>query len=40
VDFAYDARTEELRLQEFMDQHVYPAEREFERAEPDAPFSW
>jgi acyl-CoA dehydrogenase len=28
VDFAYDARTEELRrkLQSFMDEHVYPAE--------------
>ncbi|MEV0337089.1 acyl-CoA dehydrogenase family protein [Nocardia sp. NPDC050717] len=31
MDFAYDARTEELRatLLEFMDSHVYPAEAEF-----------
>ena len=42
MDFAHDPRTEELRgaLLEFMDQHVYPAEPEFERAGPDAPFSW
>ncbi|UGT54913.1 acyl-CoA dehydrogenase family protein [Nocardia asteroides] len=31
MDFAYDARTEELRatLLEFMDSHIYPAEAEF-----------
>src|SRR6266487_2769089 len=31
MDFAYDARTEQLsgRLLEFMDSHVYPAERVF-----------
>ncbi|WP_280297810.1 acyl-CoA dehydrogenase family protein [Nocardia neocaledoniensis] len=31
MDFAYDARTEELRatLLEFMDSHIYPAESEF-----------
>jgi acyl-CoA dehydrogenase len=42
MDFTYDPRTEELRgaLLEFMDQHVYPAEPEFERSSPDAPFSW
>ena len=40
MDFAYDARTEELREQllAFMDEHVYPAEAVFEeqldRAEP------
>jgi acyl-CoA dehydrogenase len=32
MDFAYDARTEELRatMREFMDSHVYPAEKIFE----------
>jgi acyl-CoA dehydrogenase len=43
MDFAYDARTEELiaGLQDFMDEHVYPAESVFEeqlaRAEPWTP---
>ena len=42
MDFAYDARTEELRdaLLAFMDSHVYPAEPEFERPDPEQPFSW
>ncbi|MGP3974487.1 acyl-CoA dehydrogenase family protein [Streptomyces sp. 8N114] len=43
MDFAYDARTEELRerLLAFMDAHVYPAERvaEEQRAEQDSPWS-
>ena len=32
MDFAFDARTEELREQllAFMDEHVYPAEKVFE----------
>ena len=34
MDFAFDARTEELREQllDFMDEHVYPAEAVFARA--------
>ena len=42
MDFAFDERTEELRgaLLAFMDAHVYPAEPEFERTDPEAPFSW
>ena len=42
MDFAYDARTEQLRggLLDFMDSHILPAEPQFERTEPDAPFSW
>ncbi|MFJ4847996.1 acyl-CoA dehydrogenase family protein [Streptomyces sp. NPDC088733] len=45
MDFAYDARTEELRerLLAFMDEHVYPAEpvfrRQREEAEGDAVWS-
>ena len=36
MDFAFDDRTEELRgeLLAFMDEHVYPAEPEFERSRP------
>jgi len=32
MDFAYDARTEELRgqLQAFIDEHIIPAEKVFE----------
>ncbi len=43
MDFAYDARTQELveRLEAFMDEHVYPAEAVFEeqldRAQPWTP---
>ena len=42
MDFAHDARTEQLRaaLLAFMDAHVYPAEPAFERTDPHAPFSW
>src|SRR5689334_14819399 len=42
MEFAYDARTEELRgeLLEFMDTHIYPVESEFERSAPDSHFSW
>ena len=42
MDFAFDERTEQLRgeLLAFMDAHVYPAEPEFERTDPQAPFSW
>lgn len=42
MDFAYDERTEELRvkLADFMESHVYPAEREFEPTEPGGPHSW
>lgn len=42
MDFAVDERTEALRaeLLAFMDSHVYPAERHFERTDPQAPFSW
>jgi acyl-CoA dehydrogenase len=42
MDFAFDERTEKLRadLLAFMDSHVYPAEPEFERTDPEAPFSW
>jgi acyl-CoA dehydrogenase len=43
MDFAFDARTEELRSQllDFMDEHVYPAEAVFEEqlAERDNPWS-
>jgi len=42
MDFAYDARTEELRrqLQSFMDEHVHPAEEvaDAQRAELDSPW--
>ena len=36
MDFAFDDRTEQLRgeLLAFMDEHVYPAEPEFERTGP------
>ena len=42
MDFAFDQRTEQLRteLLAFMDEHVYPAEPEFERSDPGQPFSW
>jgi acyl-CoA dehydrogenase len=42
VDFAYDERTEELcaELTDFMESHVYPAERDFEPTEPGGPHSW
>ena len=42
MDFAFDERTEQLRgeLLAFMDEHVYPAEPEFERTDPAQPFSW
>jgi acyl-CoA dehydrogenase len=42
MDFAFDERTEQLRaeLLAFMDEHVYPAEPEFERNDPGLPFSW
>ena len=42
MDFAFDERTEQLRgaLLAFMDAHAYPAEPEFERTDPEAPFSW
>ncbi|MDX6328915.1 MAG: acyl-CoA dehydrogenase, partial [Streptomycetaceae bacterium] len=38
MDFAYDARTEELRgqLQSFMEEHVYPAEPVFAQQREDA----
>ena len=38
MDFAFDQRTEQLRteLLAFMDEHVYPAEPEFERSRPRA----
>jgi acyl-CoA dehydrogenase len=43
MDFAYDAKTEELRekLLEFMDSHIYPAEPVFEQqlAEADSPWA-
>ncbi|WP_181766168.1 acyl-CoA dehydrogenase family protein [Streptomyces albidus (ex Kaewkla and Franco 2022)] len=42
MDFAFDARTEELRRQllSFMDEHVYPAEKvaDEQRAELDSPW--
>ncbi|HEV7625961.1 MAG TPA: acyl-CoA dehydrogenase family protein [Streptomyces sp.] len=42
MDFAFDARTEELRrqLKSFMDEHVYPAEAvaDAQRAEQDSPW--
>ena len=42
MDFAYDERTEELRvkLTDFMESQVYPAERDFEPTEPGGPHSW
>ena len=42
MDFAHDERTEQLRgeLLAFMDERVYPAEPEFERTDPEQPFSW
>ncbi len=44
MDFAYDARTQELRaeLLDFMDGHVYPAEEVFEKqlAEQDDKWAW
>ena len=42
MDFAFDERTERLRaeLLAFMDEHVHPAEPEFERTDPGRPFSW
>ncbi|WP_182524521.1 acyl-CoA dehydrogenase family protein [Nocardioides dongkuii] len=44
MDFAYDARTEELRreLLDFMDGHVHPAEQVFhdQLAALDDPFAW
>jgi len=42
MDFAYDARTEELRgrLNEFMDSHVYPAEAVFERQLGERASEW
>jgi acyl-CoA dehydrogenase len=42
MDFAFDERTEQLRseLLDFMDACVYAAEPEFERTDPEAPFSW
>ncbi|MFD0074750.1 acyl-CoA dehydrogenase family protein [Streptomyces sp. NPDC127166] len=44
MEFQFDARTEELRasLLEFMDQHVYPAERVFHEqlAELKDPWAW
>jgi acyl-CoA dehydrogenase len=41
VDFAFDARTEDLRgrLLDFMDSHVYPAEAEY-HAVPDGEARW
>ncbi|MGW4336433.1 acyl-CoA dehydrogenase family protein [Rhodococcus koreensis] len=44
MDFAYDARTEELRatMLEFMDDHVYPAEKVFaeQLVQLDDPWAW
>ena len=44
MEFAYDARTEELRqtLLEFMDSHVYPAEEVYEEqlAQLDDKWAW
>ena len=44
MDFAYDARTEELRQQllEFMDHHVYPQEERFHQqlGELEDPWDW
>ncbi len=44
MDFAFDARTEELRaeLLDFMDEHVYPAEPVFDEqvAALDDPWAW
>ena len=42
MEFAFDQRTEQLRteLLAFMDEHVHPAEPEFERSDPGQPFSW
>ncbi|MEU4211210.1 acyl-CoA dehydrogenase family protein [Streptomyces sp. NPDC026206] len=42
MDFAFDARTEELRgrLLAFMDEHVYPAEAVAEQQRAEAPSPW
>ena len=42
MDFAYDAKTEELRskLLAFMDSHVYPAEAVLEQQLHDAADPW
>ena len=42
MDFAFDARTEELRgqLLEFMDSHIYPAEPVFAEQLGEAPDRW
>ncbi|MBQ0988099.1 acyl-CoA dehydrogenase family protein [Streptomyces sp. F63] len=42
MDFAFDARTEELRgkLLAFMDEHVYPAERTAEEQRAELPSPW
>ncbi|GAB3907533.1 acyl-CoA dehydrogenase family protein [Kibdelosporangium lantanae] len=42
MDFAYDARTEELRgrLNDFMDSHVYPAEAVFEQQLGERDSEW
>ncbi|HVW43142.1 MAG TPA: acyl-CoA dehydrogenase family protein [Amycolatopsis sp.] len=42
MDFAYDAKTEELRgrLLEFMDSHIYPAEAVFERQLDEREHPW
>src|SRR5436190_415388 len=42
MDFAFDARTEELRAQvaEFMDEFVYPAEAVVARHDEENPDSW
>ena len=42
MDFAYDARTEELRgkLLEFMDSHIYPAEPVFQRQLEEREHPW
>ena len=42
MDFAYDAKTEEVRatLLDFMQAHVYPAERVFQRELADLSDRW
>jgi acyl-CoA dehydrogenase len=42
MDFAYDSRTEELRMEllDFMDTWVYPAEAAFAPSTPGSQFSW
>ncbi len=42
MDFSFDAHTEELRgeLLDFMDEHVYPAEHQFEVQAPGGDFTW